>query len=130
MREWSRDGVFSYARTWSTPWDARDMCRTEVLFIHHNRKRLLALVTPVPEYLTPKQVARGEHLVCPSGTDTGNTADVEYTSENASRKIKRGTAINKEDKSDPLHCQESSQHMPGQLNKDELKSAPTPTADT
>lgn len=49
MRRWVRGGVFSYGRTWSTSRDARDMHRAEMLFLHHNRSRLLALITAVPE---------------------------------------------------------------------------------
>lgn len=72
-------------------------------------------------------MAGGRHLVWTDvGTDVGNAANVQHTSENASRKINRVSAINKEGKSDPLQCQESSQRVSGQQSKGIPTRAPAP----
>ena len=123
------EGAFSCGRTWSISWDARDTHRTEMLFLHRNVSRLLALITAVPEYLNQKQVGGKKHLVWPAGSDVGNAAHVRYASENASREINSVTAINKEGKSDPLQPQGSSQCMSGQWSKGKPTSAPTPLPD-
>lgn len=49
MRRWVREKMFSYGQIWSTFWVAREMHREEMLFLHRNKSRLLALITAVPE---------------------------------------------------------------------------------
>lgn len=119
MRRWVRGGGFSYGRTRSTSWDARDTHRTEMLFLHCNRSRMLALITAVPGVFKPE--AGG---FWPDGTDVGNAASVQYASESASRKINSVTAISKEGKSDPLPCQESSQLCLGNRARENLQVLP------
>lgn len=64
MRWRVREGAFSYGRTWSTSWDARDTHRAEVLFLHRNRSRLLALITAVPESIETRSRQLGESTWC------------------------------------------------------------------